>query len=107
MKLQPVDFFLGVADDAIGRVAGMRELGEARRQRFDAIAVTHPNVERLAGLEARQNSFRAIDGDARCAVFAFVGACDLSAEQMRGQLQAVTNPQNGNAELEDLRIDQR
>ena len=71
----------------------------------DAVAVRHPHVERLALGEAVEDALVLLDDDARVAVLARRRRLDLAAEQVRDELQAVADAEDGDAELEDARVD--
>src|SRR5690606_3057429 len=71
----------------------------------DAIAVAHPDVERRAGLERREEALAALDRDGRGAVLALARGLDLAAEEVTDELHAVADPEHGDAEREDAGVD--
>ena len=95
------------AEETAGRVLNGRELGvvglraggEAFWQARDLVAVGHPHL-RLGGkvLEERGRGGRGDDG---FAVFAGVAVCDLAAERLDHELEAVADAEHRDAEPEN------
>src|SRR5687767_5227297 len=79
---------------------------ESGRRLIDMIAMTGPNGDRLADVEAFEKWVRSLQHDLRTAVLAMTGL-DLAAPQMRYGLHAVTHRQDRYAEVEDACIRQR
>ena len=79
-----------------------RQRDEVRRQLVHLIAVAHPD----GGFLGKTAHERVICGDAkpRAAIFARFGGLDLTAQDLRADLHAVTDPQDRHAQLEDLGI---
>jgi hypothetical protein len=74
------------------------------------IAVRHPHGELVAGGHGPEHA-RVITGLAHAhggaAVFALVGGADHAAEQVRRELRAVADAEDGNAQVVELRVDRR
>ena len=88
------------------RIGALRHGGEARRQRFDAIAVAHPHVEHGAALRVRaveQAIEQLVRRDARdfgIAEFAVIAGQHAAAQLLRHGLHAVADAEHRHAELE-------
>src|SRR5262245_12235468 len=100
MELDAVTPLRLVLERGDRRVARARGDAEARRRGEDAVAVTGPYTLALR----RVGEQRRLRGyfDLRATVLALVRRLHPPVEKVGGELHAVTDAENGNAEIEDL-----
>jgi hypothetical protein len=107
VELQAVDAAGLVGDGAERGALARAERLEARRHGLDAIAVAHPHLDRLALGEALKDARGPGDGDRGGAILALGGALDAGAEQVSGELEPVTDAQDGHADIEERGVHAR
>jgi hypothetical protein len=105
VKLQPVEAALRVHDDRVRTARRRAEANEAGGQPFDAVAVAHPHLKLLFGVEALEQEVARGVLDFGATVLVMIGADDAPAEHVAHQLEPVADAEHGNAELEDRAID--
>src|SRR6267143_2721766 len=107
MELDGVQPLLRVGDRAEGRVLAAPDDAEAARGGGHLVPVAHPDVEVLARAHLAEGPHRLNHLDARVSVLAVRGAVDGAAEQLGHELQAVADPEYGDAHLEHRAVDER
>lgn len=92
-----------VADCRVGAVRRGRAHLEARRDRRDAVAVAHPDGERVG--EALEELVARLDRHLGLAVFAPLAGLHLAAQLLAHELHAVADAEDRHAEVEDRAVD--
>ena len=106
VELKAEDAARAVFDDRVVAVLRGGDDGEILRELGELVAVGVPDLER--GREIlEERAARVVDGEVALAVFALLAFLDLAAVEVREELHAVADAQDGHAELEDGLVRQR
>src|SRR5215204_1627914 len=102
MELHAVNLALRVHEAAEQAVLALGGVHEGGWNRVDVIAVARPHRELFTGGDGAEHTLVALlDAHGGAAVLALVSGADLAAEEQCGQLRAVADAEDRDAELED------
>ncbi len=107
VELDRVELALGVSHRGVGGVVRPGERAEALGRSGHLVAVRHPDVEVLAGLQLAEWTRGLEHFQAGRPVLPVGGAVDLAAQELGHELQAIADAEHRNAQLEDLGVDHR
>ena len=102
MELHGVVLARGIFEGGLG-VRGLRDKLEAGRKFFGFVAVRHPDVQRAAE-SLEEGAVVAQEFDVGVSVLALVAGADFAAELLRHEVQAVTDAQHRQAEMQHLLV---
>ena len=105
MELNTVDTSLLIRNRSIRRRLGVCVDDEAVGDRLHHVAMAHPHAELV--VEPCDQTLVREFADRRCAVLSVIRLAHLPAQQLAGQLQPITDPQNRDAEFIDPSADRR
>src|SRR5205085_2955608 len=107
VELDSVKSLLRIAHRAVRGIWSFAQYFPALGRSGDLVAVRHPDVEVLAGVQIAEGSHGLGHLEAGWTVLAVCGPIDGAAQQLGHQLQAVADAEDRDAELEHPRVDQR
>ena len=105
MEPNTVDTSLLIRNRSIRRRLGVCVDDEAVGDRLHHVAMAHPHAELV--VEPCDQTLVREFADRRCAVLSVIRLAHLPAQQLAGQLQPITDPQNRDAEFIDPSADRR
>ena len=104
VELHAEPFARAIGHRRVRRVGAGGDGDEAARQFVDAVAVAHPDDERLFGIKPGEQIAAVENFQFGAAVFALDRPRDLAAADLGQQLHPVADAQHRHAELKDERV---
>ncbi len=104
MELKTIDSSLVVVALHRGnrRIGGVRNGMEARRHPLDAVSMRHPDDGRSIVADVLEEIAAVVDYEVSPAILPMLGLGHLPTREMRHELHAVANTENGNPLVEEL-----